>query len=162
MIVRNIYRNIVEKKINEMKEAVSKFKILFVKRVKVGLPSCWDLQGNLLPWKTYETFLVEAKRKVDNTHEKATILKGAIIVNYLNKYFKLHWMVKTLFTYKPTYSRITACKIALDKLEEAPKSNVLLWRKCKEWMIEKTKDASAGPPIQPTDSNSEQQSPIIF
>lgn len=163
MIVRNIYRNTAEKKINEMKEAVSKFNILFDKRVRVGLPSCWDLQGNLLPWKTYETLLVEAKRKVDNTHEKIAVLKGATIVNYLNKDFKLLWMVKNLFTDKPTYSRITTCRIALDKLEEAPKSNVPLWRKCKEWMIEKTKDASARPPpTQAIDSNSEQQSPIIL
>ena len=69
----------------------------------------------MLPWKTYETFLVEAKRKVDNTHEKAAVLKGATIVNYLNKYFKLLWMVKTLFTNNPTYSRITTCRITLEK-----------------------------------------------
>ena len=43
MIVRNIYRNTAEKKINEMKEAVSKFNILFDKRFRDGLPSCWDL-----------------------------------------------------------------------------------------------------------------------
>lgn len=68
-IVRNIYRNSIERKRNEIKEEVSKFNILFDKRVRSGLPSCWDLQGNLLPWKTYETLLVEVKRKVDNTHE---------------------------------------------------------------------------------------------
>lgn len=162
MIARNIYRDIVEKKINEMKEAVSKFNILFDKRVRVELPSCWDIQGNLLPWKTYDTLLVEAKSKVDNTHEKTTVLKGATIVNYLNKDFKLLWMVKTLFIDNPTYSRITACRIALDKLEEERNSNVPLWRKCKEWMIEQTKDTPAGPPTQATNSHSEQQSPIIL
>ena len=162
MIVRNIYMNTAEKKINEMKEVVSKFNILFNKKVRARLPSCWDLQGNLLPWKTYETLLVEAKSKVDNTHEKTTVLKGATIVKYLNKDFKLLWMVKTLFTDKPTYDRIIAYRITLDKLEEAPNSNVPLWRKCKEWMIEQTKAASARPPTQAIDSNSEQKSPIIL
>ena len=89
MIVINFYRNNVEKKINDMNEAVSKFNILFDKRISAGLPSCWDLQGNLLPWKTYETLLVKAKSKVDNTHEMTTVLKGATIVNFLNKDFKL-------------------------------------------------------------------------
>jgi len=162
MIVRNIYRIIAEKKIKEIKEVVSKFNILFDKRVRAGLPSCWDLQGNFLPWKTYETLLVEAKSKVDNTHEKTIVLKGATIVNYLNKDFKVLRMVKTLFTDKPTYGRITTCRITLDKVDEAPKSNVPLWRKCKEWMIDQTKDASVGPHSQGTYSNSEQQSPIIL
>ena len=156
MIVRIIYRNTAEKKINEMKEAISKFNILFDKRVRDGLPSWWDLQGNLLPWKTYETLLVEAKSKVDNTHEKTTVLKGVTIVNYLNKEFKLLWMVKTLFTNKPTYGRIIACRIALDNLEEAPISNVPLWRMCKESMTNQTKDASTRPPTQATDSSNEQ------
>jgi len=71
-------------------------------------------------------------------------------------------MVKTIFTDKPTYNKITACRIALDKLEEAPKSNVPLWRKCKEWMIEQHKDTSAEPQAQAIDSNSEQPSPIIL
>ena len=86
--------------------------------------------------------LVEVKIKVDNTHEKTTVLKGATIVDYLNKDFKLLWMVKTLFTDKPTYGRITTCRIELEKLEEALKLNVPLWRRCKERMIEQTKDAS--------------------
>jgi len=42
-IVRNIYRIATEKKIKEIKEAISKFNILFDKRVRVGLPSYWDL-----------------------------------------------------------------------------------------------------------------------
>ena len=83
---------------------------------------------------------MEAKSKIDSTHEKTSDLKGATIVNYLNKEFKLLWIVKTLFTDKPTYSRITTFRMALNKLEEATKPNVPLWRRCKEWMIEKTKD----------------------
>ena len=156
MIVRNIYRNTFERKLKEMKEVVSKFSILFDKRVRVGLPSCWDLQGNLLPCKTYETLLVETKSKIDNTHEKTTVLKGATIVNYLHKDFKLLWMVQTLFTDKPTYSRIITFRITLDKPEEAPKSNVPLWRKCKEWMIEQGKGTPADQPAKDSDSNSDQ------
>lgn len=65
-------------------------------------------------------------------------------------------MVKSLFTDKPTYNRITACRITVDKLEEEPKSNVPLWRKCKEWMIKKHKDTSTEPQAQAIYSNSEQ------
>ena len=43
MIVINIYRNTAKKKINEMKEVVFNFDILFDKRVRARLPSCWDL-----------------------------------------------------------------------------------------------------------------------
>ena len=71
-------------------------------------------------------------------------------------------MVKTLFTDKRTYSKVTACTIALNKLEEAPKSHVPLWRKCKEWMIEQHKDTPAEPQAQAIDSNNEQQSHIIL
>lgn len=151
MIVRNIYRITTKKKIKGIKEEISIFNILFDKRVRARLPFCWDLQGNLLPWKTYETFPVEAKSKVDNTHERTTVLKGATIVNFLNKDFKLLWMVKTLFFDKLTYGRITTCRIAVDKLEEAPKSNVPLWRNCKEWMIEQNKGTLVEPHTQATD-----------
>ena len=140
---------------NEIKEAVSKFNILFDKKFRTGLPSCWDLQGNLLPWKSYETLLVESKSKIDNTHEKIAVLKGETILNYLNKDFKLLWMVKTLLTEKPTYSRIKVFRMALNKLEEAAKPNVPLWRRCKEWMIEQTKDSSAGPYTQTNNMNSD-------
>lgn len=124
MIIKNIYRKNIEKKMNEIKEVVSRFNILFDKRVRAGLPSCQDLQGNLLPWKSYETFLVEAKSNIDITNEKTTVLKGETIMKYLNKDFKLLWMVKTLFTENPTYSRITMFRMELNKLEEVAKSNV--------------------------------------
>jgi len=38
MFIKNFYRNTAEKKMNEIKEAVSRFNILFDKRVRVGLP----------------------------------------------------------------------------------------------------------------------------
>ena len=79
---------------------------------------------------------MEAKSKIDGTHEKTIVLKGATIVNYLNKDFKLLWTVKTLFIDKPTYSRITTFRMELNKLEEATKPNVPLWRRRKVWMIE--------------------------
>lgn len=40
MIIKNIYKKNVGKKMNELKEAVSRFNILFDKRVRVGFPSC--------------------------------------------------------------------------------------------------------------------------
>ena len=129
MFIKNVYRKTAEKKMNEIKEVVSRFNILFDKRVIARLPSCWDLQGNSLPWESYETFLVEEKIKIDGTHEKTIVLKGSTIVNYLNKDFKLIWMVKTLFIDNPTYSSVTTFRMALNKLEEAEKPNVPLWRR---------------------------------
>lgn len=55
-----------------------KFNTDFDKRMRERLTSYWDQQGNMLPWENYETFLVEAISKIDSSHEKTTVLKGAI------------------------------------------------------------------------------------
>ena len=70
----------------------------------------------MLPCETYETLLVEAKSKIDSSHEKTTILKSSTIVNYFHRYFQLLWLVKTLFTKKPTYNQITDLKMYLQEL----------------------------------------------
>lgn len=112
MIVKNSYRKETEKNINEVKEAVMKFIIIFDKINRASLPSCWDQQGNLLPWETYETLLVEAKRKFISTHEKTAVLKGNTIVNYLHIYFQLFSMMNTLFIEKQTYNMVTNFRMA--------------------------------------------------
>lgn len=89
MFLKNLCRKTTKTNLIEVKEAIMKFNIYFDKRTKAGLPSCWDQLGNLIPWETYETFLVEAKRKNSSSHGKTTILKGETIVNYLHIYFQL-------------------------------------------------------------------------
>ena len=121
-----------------------RFNVLFDKRTGAGLPSWWDQQGNILPWETYETSLVEAKSKIGNTHENIVILKGATIVNYLHKDFQLLWVMKTLFLERTSYSRIIYFRIAHVKLANYSNSNVDLWRKCKEWMSPQANDEDVG------------------
>ena len=90
-----------------MKESILKFNTKFDKRTQAGLPSCWDQQGNMLPWETYETLLEEAKSNIGTSHDKTIVLKGTTIVNYLHRYFQLLWLIRTPFTDQRTYSRIS-------------------------------------------------------
>ena len=69
MIVKNDYRKATEKKLMEIKEAVSQFDKLFDKITRAGLPSCWGVGGSLLSWDSYENLLVLKKSKVYNTHQ---------------------------------------------------------------------------------------------
>ena len=98
MIVKNTCRKTTKKKLAEIKEAINKFDNLYDERARAGFPSCWDLKGSILSWDSYESLLVFAKIKVDNTHEKTQILKGTTVINFLQRHFQLLWMVKTLFT----------------------------------------------------------------
>lgn len=76
MVQKNIYKRNVETKLGEIKESKLTFHSNFDKRTRVGFPSGWGQQGNILPWETYDTLLVEAKSKINASHEKTTILKG--------------------------------------------------------------------------------------
>ena len=143
VIVKNAYRTSGEKKLENIKKEVDKFNTMFDKRTREGLPSHWDIQGNLLSRETYETLLVEEKSKIDNTHEKTVVLKGTTIVNYLHKHFQLLWMVRTLFLDKPTYTKIIAFILEHHKLVHAPKKNVELRKKCRKWMSNLLYDTSA-------------------
>jgi len=96
MVLKFLCRKTVETKLGEIKEVVLNFNTNFDKRTKAGLPSCWDQQGKLLPWETYETLLVEAKCKIGTSHEKTTVLKGATTVNYLHRDFPRLWLIRTL------------------------------------------------------------------
>ena len=83
MIVKNDCRNFIENKLIELKEAVNKFDKLFDKIARAGLLSCCGLGVGLLSWNSYEPLQVLAKSKVDSTHEKTQILKGATVINFL-------------------------------------------------------------------------------
>ena len=69
MIVRNDFRKATEKNLMEIKEAISQYDKLFDKITRVGPPSCWGVEGNILPWSSYENLLILKKSKVDNRHE---------------------------------------------------------------------------------------------
>ena len=95
----------------EIKEAVNQSDKSFDKMTRVGLPSCLGAEGNIFPWNYYENLLVLTKSKVDNRHEKTQVLKGETMVNLLQRHFQLLRMVKTLFSERPSYDRITAFRL---------------------------------------------------
>lgn len=149
MIVKNLYRKIADAKLMEVKQAVMKFNTDFDKITRAGLPSCWDQQGNLLPQETYETLLIEAKRKIGSTHERTTVLKGATIINYLHRDFHILWLMRTRFMEKPTYKMITNFIMENTKFSKSPSSDTGIQKKCKEWMSLTTTSAEARPPSAP-------------
>ena len=89
---------------------------------------------------SYEPLLVLAKIKVDNTHEKTQVLKGAKMINFLQRNFQLLWLVKTLFVERPSFNRITAFRLEYHKLVHSPKTNIEIWKKCRSWMADLPKD----------------------
>ena len=131
MIVKNYCRKSAEKKLIELKEAVSQFDKLFDKISRVGFPSCWGLGGGLNSWDSYEPLLVLKKIKVDSTHEKTRVLKGAIGINFLQIHFQLLWLVKTLFVERTYFNRIAAFILEFHKLVHSPKTNIEIWKKCR-------------------------------
>ena len=82
--MKNSYMKDVDRKLNELKGAVTLFNILSDKRMRVGLPSYQDQEVNLLPWETYDTLLMEEQSKIGNSNEKIVVLKGDTILNYLH------------------------------------------------------------------------------
>lgn len=121
----------------------------FDKRTRACFPSCWDQHGHLLPWETYETSVVEEKRKIGSTHERTTILKGETIVNYLQMDFKFLWLMRTLFIDKPTHRRITSFRMTHTRFVKSPSLNVAMWKKCRGWMPPTTTSAEEGPSSPP-------------
>lgn len=130
MVQKKMYRKHAKSRLLEVKESVVAFNSKFDKRVKAGLPSCWVEQGILLSWEQYETLLVEAKSKTNSSHEKTTILKGATILNHLQRHFQLLWLVKTLFTNKPTYTKVTNLRMAYSRMPHCLVLELTLWKKC--------------------------------
>ena len=75
MIIRNDLRNTAEKKLMEIKEAVSQFDKSFEKMTRVGLPSCWGAEGNLFQWNSYENLLILTKTKLITGMKRLMCLK---------------------------------------------------------------------------------------
>ena len=142
MIIRNDLRKAAEKKLIEIKEAVSEFDKYFDKMTRVGLPSCWGAKGNLLPWSSYENLLVMTKINIDNRHEKTQVLKGEMMVNYLQRNCEILWMVKTLFSERPYYDRITAFRLEYHNLTHSSKTKVEIWKKFRSWTIDLPKGSA--------------------
>ena len=89
------------------------------------------------------------KSKLNNTHEKTQILKGATMINFLKMNFQLLWLVKTLFTKNPSFNRITAFRLEYHKLVHSPKTNIEVWKKCRAWMTDLPKDPSTSKKYKP-------------
>jgi len=88
---------------------------------------------------------VEEKIKIGSSHERIEVLKGATIVNYLQRDFQRLWLMRTLFADKPTYSRITNFRMAQTRFVKSPSSDGAMWKKCRESMSPTTTSAKAWP-----------------
>ena len=115
----------IENKLKEVQNLVSLFDSKFDQRTRADLPICWDQQGNLLSWEQYERELVVVKRRADATHENTAILNGRIVVNYLQRDFKLLWPMKTLFVAKPDYTKLSNLQMIQCQLPDEA-----LFKKC--------------------------------
>lgn len=81
---------------------------------------------------------MESKRKIDTSHEKTTVIKGATIVNYLHRDFQLLWLIRTMFTDQPNYSRITNFRMDHTTFFKSPSSDMTVLNKCRGWMLPTT------------------------
>jgi hypothetical protein len=41
----------------------------------MGLPSCWDKNGNVIQWKTYEDMLIKARDDITKFQDMDGVLK---------------------------------------------------------------------------------------
>lgn len=134
MIHRKVVMDRVEECVNDLANMVATFNSNFDQITRERLPSCWDFQGNLLPWEQYEKLLVETKIKVDFSHEKITTLNDKTVVNYLQSYFQLLCLVKTLSIAKPKYTELTNLRMAYNALIYTPSLDPKLWQKCDQFI----------------------------
>jgi len=125
-----MYRKQEKARLLKFMESMENFNSSFDKKFRAGLPSCWNKQGSLLSWEQYEIFLVEEKSEINASHDKTKILKGDTIMNYLLGDFQLLWLVKNLFTDKPTYTKVTNLKMAFNIVLQCPIPDLTLWKKC--------------------------------
>lgn len=79
-----------------LKDVVA-FNINFQDIVRELFPTYWDFVGVLIQWEKYNQRTVEAKSKVDSSHQNTSTVKGKTVVNYLKKDFQLLGLVKSLF-----------------------------------------------------------------
>ena len=162
MIIRNDLRKFAEKRLLGIKETVKNFDISFDKLTRIGLPSCWIEKGNIMSWKFYEDSLTLAKIKVDNRHEKTQILKGETVFNFLQRHFNLLWMVKTLFTERPTHSQVVAFMLEYHSFKNAPITQSELWKKCKTFSMDTAKGIPTSQPREAVDSATASEAAILI
>jgi len=112
MIQRETANAKAEECLGDLLNFVATFGSNLDRRIRVGLPSCWDMLGGLISWEQYHQMLVEAKRKAYSSHENTATLKGKTIVKFLTRDFQLLWLVKTLFADKPNHTKLSNLKVA--------------------------------------------------
>lgn len=108
-----------------MARKIESFNGEFELLTRVGFPSCWEL-GEINTWDQYKQQLVEAKSRVDSSHEKTATLKGRTMVNCLKKDFQFLGLVKMLFRVKLDHSDLTNMKISHQFFFQSPNPNLVL------------------------------------
>jgi len=115
-----------------------------------------------MSWKFYEDRLTLAKSKANNRHEKTQILKGETVFNFLHRHFNLLWMVKTLFTGKPTHSQIVAFRIEFQSFKNSSTTQNELWKKCKKFSIDSTTEVPTAQPKVAVDSKTASGAAVLI
>jgi len=129
MVQKNMYKRQREIKLDEVKESIASFNSNFDKRTRLGLATYWDQHGNLISWEKYETLLVEAKRKINSSHENIVVLNGSTIVNYLQRDLQFLWLIKTLFTGNTSYTKLINLRMAYNRMLKCLVPDLALWKK---------------------------------
>ena len=69
----------------------------YKKLVNLGLSSCWDKNGHLIPHERYKEMLILGKNNTTKFQDLEGILKGKYIVDKLKDNFELLWSTKLFF-----------------------------------------------------------------
>ena len=64
------------------------------------------------------------------------------MVNFLQRHFQLLWMVKTLFSERPSYDWIIAFKLEYHNLTHSSRTKVEIWKKWRAWTIDLPKGSA--------------------
>ena len=71
--------------------------------VEMGLPSCWDKNGNFVQWEAYKDMIIKERGDIPKFQDMNGVLKVQTIVRNLIDDFDLLWKIKTLFPNIPSY-----------------------------------------------------------
>ena len=66
----------------------------YKKLVNLGLPSCWDKNGNLIPQEAYEEMITMARNNATKLEDLEGTFKEKAIVDKLKDDFELLWSQK--------------------------------------------------------------------
>jgi hypothetical protein len=101
-----------QNKSNSIQRSIETFMKRYKELVKMGLPPCWDKNGNFIQYKSYKDMLIKARDDITQFQYMDGVLKCQTIFCKLIDGFHLLWKIKNLFPNIPSYDRYTVHDIA--------------------------------------------------